>query len=210
VLDFITQWVSGSPATYPLITALAIADIIGIFPAETVIIAATLLALHGPLLVMGIAAAAIVGALIGDNILFLIGRHGGGWLCRRLVRGQKSQERLQWAQRAMRRHRDMIIIGGRFLPGGRTVVMLAAGLLEVPWGRFAPADLVAVLLWAGYYVGVTVALGNVFSQMQWLTLVIALAIGLLIGGVAEATRRISLRRQSQQPARTREHSSEVT
>ncbi|MDR7303388.1 DedA family protein [Haloactinomyces albus] len=194
MFDFITQWISGSPVTYPVISALAVLDIIGIVPAETVIITATLAALRGDLWVVGVAAAAIVGALVGDNILYLIGQHGGGRLVNWLFRSERSRERLDWARRRMHRHRNVIIIGGRFLPGGRTVVMFAAGTLQVPWRRFIPADVVAVVMWAGYYVGTTVAFGEVFSGKPWLTLLLSVAVGITLGAVAEVVRRFSERR----------------
>ncbi|WP_158546657.1 DedA family protein [Halopolyspora algeriensis] len=197
MFDFITQWISGSPVTYPVISALAVLDIIGIVPAETVVITATLIALHGDLWVVGVAAAAVVGALVGDNILYLIGQYGGGRLVNYLFRSDRSRQRLDWARRRMHRHRNVIIIGGRFLPGGRTVVMFAAGTLRVPWRRFILADVVAVVLWAGYHVGATVAFGEAFSGKPWLTLLLSVAVGITLGAAAEVIRRFS-ERQNQQ------------
>ncbi len=186
--------VSASPLTNLLITGLTIADIIGVVPAETVIVSATVLALQGPLLIIGIAATAIVGAVIGDNILYHLGRGWGGRLVGKLFRSQRSRRRLDWAERRMFRHRNGVIIAGRMVPGGRTAVMFAAGMLEVSWRRFIVPEVISVLLWTSYWVGATMLFGPQFSGRQWLVIVISLGIAAVFGGIAEVIRRVTDRR----------------
>ncbi|HET7329065.1 MAG TPA: hypothetical protein VFJ14_17480, partial [Nocardioidaceae bacterium] len=72
--------------------------------------------------------------------------------------------------------------------------MFAAGLLETPWRRFIVADVIAVVLWACYWVGATALLGEAFSDRQWLTILISIGIGVVIGLVAELIRRYAERR----------------
>lgn len=198
-MNWLSGLVSASPLTYLLITGLAIADIIGVVPAETVIVSATVLAMQGPLLIIGIVAAAIVGAVIGDNILYHLGRGWGGRLVGRLFRSQRSRRRLDWAQRQMHRHRNGVILGGRFVPAGRTAVMFAAGMLEVPWRRFIVPDVVSILLWTSYWVGITVLFGQQFSGRQWLVIALSVGIAVVLGGIAEIIRRVTERRE--EPAR---------
>lgn len=194
LVDFLSGWVTNSPTTYLVILALAVADIIGIVPAETVLVTAVVLALQGPLWVAGVALAAIVGAIIGDNVLYFLGRKVGPPLIGRVFRSERSKERLDWARRNMHRHRVLVIVAGRFLPGGRTVVMFAAGLLNVPWRRFVVPEVLAVLLWATYYVCVPVLFGDQLAG--WATIVLALGVAVVVGGVAELVRRYTERRSS--------------
>ena len=70
-------------------------------------------------------------------------------ISRRLFRGDKSKERLDWAQNAVRKRGGTLIILGRFIPGGRTATTFAAGTLELDYRhRFLPADVLAALFWS--------------------------------------------------------------
>lgn len=53
----------------------------------------------------------------------------------------------------------------------------------------AGADVVAVTLWTGYWVGVTAITGETFSGKPWLSLVLSLGVAAVVGVAAEAVRR---------------------
>lgn len=201
MFDFLTSWISDSPLTYLVILGLTAADIIAIIPAETVIVTAVVLALQANLLVVGVAAAAVIGAVIGDNILYFLGRRFGPRLADRLFRGDTSRERLDWAQRQMHRHRTLVIIAGRFVPVGRTATMFAAGLLNVPWRQFIWPEVIAVLLWAAYYVCVPVLFGGTLPS--FVTIGVSIGIAIVLGGIAELVRRFLERRQDPSPESSR-------
>lgn len=191
VLDFLTHWISQSPLTYLVIAALTLADILAIVPADTVVVTAVVLALHGPLLVPGVVGAAVAGAVIGDNIMYVFGRRIGPSLVGRFFRSDTAKERLDWAYRQMHRHRNLAIIAGRFVPVGRTATMFAAGLSHVPWRLFIVPEVIAVLLWVSYYVCVPILFGNALPA--WLTIVASLGIAVVLAGIAEAVRRFTER-----------------
>lgn len=195
VFDWFTELVSASPLTYLLVLVLTMADVTGLIPAEAVVTTATLVAVRGSLLLPGVGLASVAGVAAGDTLLFLLGRRVGARVAGRLFRGERAQERLRWAERQMSRHGAVIVVAGRWLPMGRTVTVFAAGALELPWRRFAVADSVAIALWAGYYIGVTVALGRAFLGKPWLTLVVSLGIATAAGVVAEGLRRRHVRRR---------------
>lgn len=196
MFDWLNHLVSDSPLSYLIILGLTVADITGIVPAETVIVTSTLLALHGGLLVVAVGITAVVGALIGDNILYALGRWVGTPVADRMFRGETSRRRLEWARRNMRRYSLTLIVVGRLIPMGRTAVMLAAGLLDVPYRRFITADVPSVLLWGLYWVGLPAVLGQAISGNPWLTLVISVGVATITGGVAELVRRRTERRRA--------------
>ena len=43
----------------------------------------------------------------------------------RLFRGEKGRARLEWAERAVDRHGGVLVVMGRFIPGGRTASTFA-------------------------------------------------------------------------------------
>lgn len=189
---------SGSWWIYLLIAMLAAADITVLVPADAVIIAAVVLALHGPLLVPVIAAAAVAGAVTGDNLLYVLGRRAGPLMVDRLFRSERSKRRLARAREQMNRHHRLLIVAGRFVPVGRTATMLAAGLLHVPWCRFIVPEVVAVLLWAAYTVLTPVAFGD--AVPGWGALLLSFGVALLLAGAAELARRlVELRRREAGP-----------
>jgi membrane-associated protein len=91
----------------------------------------------------------------------------------------------------------MLIIVGRFIPGGRTVVTLSAGTLGYPWRRFVLFDAIAASIWASYaallgYVG-----GHAFEKQPWKGLLLAFAIALAVTGGVELFRWWKRRQASQ-------------
>lgn len=191
MFGLLNDWITPSPVSYLVIAGLAVADIIGVLPSEAVVVTATLLAIDGDLLIPAIAAAAVIGALTGDNILYLLGRRYGDSVVDWMFRSARSRERLAWIRRQMHRHGSGIVVVGRMIPMGRTATMFAAGGLGIRWRRFIVADALGVMVWAGYWVGVTVVLGETFTQRQWLPILISVGIAVVVGLVVEVIRRRS-------------------
>ena len=81
-------------AGYPLLVLLVMGESSGVpLPGETALIAAALLASAGKLEIELVIALAAAGAIIGDNIGYVIGRKGGRWLLERP--GMLHRQRLQ-------------------------------------------------------------------------------------------------------------------
>jgi membrane protein DedA with SNARE-associated domain len=117
----------------------------------------------------------IAGVVIGDGVLYAIGRLWGhkllnlGWVQRNLVPPEKRAEIEQnFARRGI-----MVLLGARILPGIRAPIFIIAGTLRVPVGRFLLADgiyaipLVNVLFWLSYFLTDQVLV--VFKQIQAVT-----------------------------------------
>jgi membrane-associated protein len=199
-LDKATDYVSGSPVTYAVITAVSAVDaFFPLVPSETTVIAAGTLAASGDLFLWAIIPAAAVGAFAGDNLTYALGATVGERAAGK-IEGSKGRRRLEWAHRMLDEHGGLIIVGARFIPGGRTATMLAAGTFDMTWRRFAVYDAIAVTLWASYsallgYIG-----GSAFREETWKALALGFGIALAVGVVIELARRIQARRRSDLPA----------
>ncbi len=137
-----------------------------------------------------------LGAFLGDNTAYFIGRRWGDAIKRRFFSSKKAQERLAWADRQLDERGGEIIVIARFIPGGRTAVCLSAGGLKMPWRRFATFDAIAGIVWASYaallgYVG-----GKQFEEAPWKGLLLALTIAFSVAGAVELVRWLMRRRKA--------------
>jgi membrane protein DedA with SNARE-associated domain len=195
VFDWLTHEVSQSAATYPVVAFAAATDVLlPLIPSETIVITASVLAAQGDLLIWAIVPAVALGAFLGDNLCYLLGRKIGDPIADRLFDDEKGQARLRWAEEALR-HRGAILIGvGRFIPGGRTATTFAAGTLEMPYRQFLVADAFAAVLWALYVSMLGYLGGETFKDNLWLPLATSFACAMLVGAGFEAWRRVQKRR----------------
>ena len=144
-IEFAVGWIYVAIAV-----VVAVDAFFPLVPGETVLITGAVLAGRGEAWLPGVLAAAIGGALAGDHFSYLLGRLLGGRAARRLFRSEKSRGRLQEATRLLDRRGTVVIVGARFVPGGRTAATFACGLLRMPLRRFTPADAIGVVLWCSY------------------------------------------------------------
>ena len=104
----------------------ALDAIIPLVPSETSVILAGVLASTGDLTSILVILSAAGGAMRGDNASYWIGRKVGHRFVDRFFKGER-RKRLDWAERQVQERGGYLIIIGRFIPGGRTVVTLACG-----------------------------------------------------------------------------------
>jgi membrane protein DedA with SNARE-associated domain len=155
-----------------------------------VVVAAAALSASGRLNVIVVAVAAAAGALLGDNIAFGCGRLLDARLRRWLEATPRRRERLEWAEHQLDHRGGTIIVGARFIPGGRTVTMLAAGLLEMGWRRFVAFDIAAAVIWALYGTVIGYFGGTAFEDEPIVGVGVALALALVAGAAIEGGRRL--------------------
>lgn len=195
MFEWLANEVSNNPVTYLIVFAAAGTDVlVPLVPSETIVLAASVLAGQGELLIWLIVPAAALGAFLGDNVSYWLGRRVGDPVARRFFRGAKARARLDWAERAIRERGLFLIVIGRFIPGGRTATTFAAGTLEMEYRRFLVADASAAVIWALYvsmlgYIG-----GASFEDNLWLPLLIAFSVATLVAAAAEGWRRLQRRR----------------
>src|SRR5918996_2651087 len=196
-LESLLDVVSSSPWTYAAVLGVAAFDaLVPLVPSETAVIAAGVLAAAGDLQIAFVVAAGAAGAYLGDTSAYWLGRSLGGRLDRSLFRGERAARRRVWAERALDRHGGPLILGARFVPGGRTATTLTAGIVRMRWLRFAAFAAVAAIVWASYagfagYVG-----GRAFEERP----LVALAAGFgVAAGVYAAVELVRFARRRARP-----------
>jgi membrane protein DedA with SNARE-associated domain len=195
VFDWLTQEVSNSVITYPVVGFAAAADVLlPLIPSETIVITASVLAAQGDLLIWVIVPVVALGAFVGDNLSYWLGRKIGDPTADRLFADEKGQARLKWAEEALCRRGAILIGVGRFIPGGRTVTTFAAGTLEMPYRQFLVADAVAASLWALYVSMLGYLGGETFNENLWLPLAASFGAAMAVGLGFEVWRRLQSRR----------------
>jgi membrane protein DedA with SNARE-associated domain len=180
-VDSLVALVTDSPLTYLVILLLTALDpIFPLIPGEATVTAAAVLAGQGQLNILWVTLAAGIGAFVGDNAVYWIGRVAGRPLVERVLRGRAGQ--LDAAERQFERRGGLFILVGRFIPGGRTLSSMSAGALGFSWPRFIAWDLLAAVVWSiqaalpGYIGGVVVA------DRPWLAMVVGFSLSLLLAG----------------------------
>ena len=184
----LTDYVSGSPWTYAFLFGVAALDVVfPLVPSETSVILAGVIASTGDLVLFAVILVAAAGAILGDNTAYVIGRTVGHRLVNRFFSGER-RKRIDWAEQQIEERGGYLILVGRFIPGGRTAVTLACGLLEMRWRRFISFDIAAGLMWASYAALLGYFGGKAFEEQPWKGFVVAFVVALGITGAIELYR----------------------
>lgn len=152
---------------------------------ETVTLLGGVAAHQGLLKFPLVAAAVALGGMMGDQLLYLLGRCYGGKILRRFPR---YHTKIRRAQKMIQRHPYLFVIGTRFTYGFRVVGPLLIGASRLPPKIFLPLNIVGALIWAllfttlGYLGGEVIApwlhdLDQHLRHGVWLILAIVLVVG---------------------------------
>ena len=184
--------------------------LIGIFlPGDTLLITAGLWAAdtHGkhphPNIVLLVVCAA-VGALIGAQVGYLLGRRFGAPLFHRRNSRLVKQHHVERAEEIFERYGEgKAVVIARFVPGVRTLMNPVAGILEMPARSFTFWQVTGGLIWS---VGVTLAayaVGQSIHNLDHYLIPIAVAVAVisLVPVVIELRRSRRRRDREQKPER---------
>lgn len=129
-------------------------------PEDIPILTSGYLAHLGTINIWAALAVNLAGVLIGDIIIYSLGRYWGPRTAdHRLFRSLMTPRRMEKVERFFARHGKKAIFFGRFLAGLRAPLFLMAGIMRVPVRTFLGMDILAaslsvpVLLFAAYYFG---------------------------------------------------------
>jgi membrane protein DedA with SNARE-associated domain len=163
-------------------------------PGETALLAGAALAHYGELSLARVIIVAIAAAILGDNLGFFIGRHGGrafaerhGW------RVGLTPERLVEFDRFFHRHGPKTVFAARFITGLRVVGAVLAGGSGMRWRAFLFYNATGAVVWC-----ITIAFAGYSLAYSWDTLErwigrsglfgLGIVVALVIAGVVRARR----------------------
>jgi membrane protein DedA with SNARE-associated domain len=161
-------------------------------PGEVILVSAALLSARQELDVspVWVAVAACVGAIVGDSIGYLAGRHWGDRmftvLGRRFPR-KAGPDQLAYAEHVFTRYGVWAVFFGRFVALLRIFAGPLAGALKMPYPRFLCANALGGIVWA---CGTTTAIYVVGTRAEvwlkdsaWIGLAVAVALGVVVATI---------------------------
>ena len=144
-------------------------------------------------------AACLSGALLGDLLIYAIGRYLGTGFLRRhphlshLLHEEREKQMEAW----IHRHGLKVFFVARFMVGIRAPIYLAAGMLRVPFRRFLLVDafaatiVVGLVFWLSYTFGPTIGGLVRQSQLAVTGVVVVIAAVLLVAYMIYRRRRLA-------------------
>jgi membrane-associated protein len=161
-----------------LVVMIAVDAPFPVLPSETILMSAATTAFGGGDvgMVFGLFVAALAGSVLGDAVVFWLGRCSHRLLSRTV---DTEYEVSAWVRRHMLRRPGIALVGARFVPGGRLVSTAAAGRFGLPVRRFLPWTIASSAAWSAYMLLIGLALGPVTGGDPLLSLFAGVAMALL-------------------------------
>jgi membrane protein DedA with SNARE-associated domain len=146
-----------------------------------------------------VVAAAATGAIVGDNIGFLLGREGGYRLLQRYgTYVRLDEERLRLGQYLFQKRGGTMVFWGRFLPVLRIWAAFLAGANCMAWHRFLAFNAAGGIVWASLMGGTAYALGSTILRHGGVISLMGVALAmLLMASVTLVVRRNEQRLQEE-------------
>ena len=185
MVDTITMWIETVMSTewiYPLVAALIFGDcFFPVLPSEIPLnMAGAWSGSQGFPHLPTMFFVALIAAMMGDNLCFLLGTRFMP-LLKRVPKGSKAYEGLNWVKRNMRRGGGAAIIIARFIPSARLFRTILLGSMRVPWIVFVDFDTIGVALGAGEALAIGYLGGMAFSNSPVLAVVVSIIAAIIIG-----------------------------
>jgi membrane-associated protein len=182
-----------------VIFVIALLDsVLPIVPGETLVIVGGVAAGQGTQELWLVIAAGAVGAFLGDNLAYLLGRHFSDRVNAWADQSVKRRARLDAADRQIKIRGGMLLITARFIPGGRTILTVSSGLTGQPWRWFALWVATATTIWASYAAALGFFFGQAFEDNHTLAFWLAFAAALTLTALIEVVRWLRHRGAEQQ------------
>jgi membrane protein DedA with SNARE-associated domain len=171
------------PVIYAVVAALVFAEaalFFGfVFPGETAIVVAGVLASQDRVSLPVLFAVIVIAAVVGDSVGYEIGRRFGDRLIG-VKPLRKHQAKIGKAQGLLRRRGAFAVFLGRFTALLRALMPALAGSARMPYGRFLVFNAMGGIAWGiGFTTGGYLA-GTAFEQVaRWAGRVLAIGVALL-------------------------------
>ena len=185
-------------AVPPVVVYVLVALVIGLesmgvpLPGEVILVSTALLASRPELEIspVWVAVAASAGAIVGDSIGYLAGRHWGDRMFTMLGRRfpkHAGPDQLSYTRHMFARHGVWAVFFGRFVALLRIFAGPVAGALRMPYPRFLAANAAGGLVWACGTTAAVYTLGasvdRWLKDASWIGLALAIAVAIAISTV---------------------------
>ncbi|MCE5287894.1 MAG: DedA family protein [Nocardiaceae bacterium] len=150
---------------------LECALIIGLFlPGDSLLITAgiVLAAHHAPQQVWTLALGAMIAAIAGNQVGYVIGRRAGSHLTARKGSKYLTAERLIRIKHMLERHGFIAVMVSRWIPWVRTLCPMVAGAAKMDHRMFTVASTVGAIVWAPVLLLLGFYSGEFLEQVEWL------------------------------------------
>ncbi|MEV1173316.1 DedA family protein [Nonomuraea sp. NPDC049784] len=184
----IDVWLQAIPAGWLYATVALVIGLesLGIpLPGEIVLVSAAILAAKGVVDPFWVGVCASAGAIVGDSAGYAIGRKGGAPMFERLGRRFPKHfgpRHVAKAEQYFQRFGVWAVFVGRFIALLRILAGPLAGALRMPYWKFAVANVLGGIVWAGGTTTVIFYLGLVAEKwlkgFSWVALGVAVVFGI--------------------------------
>ena len=155
------------------------------FPSESVVVGlASLVITQGVPDVWLLILVSSLGAFVGDNLAYAMGR-GVGTQRFRWMRRPRSQKAFEWAGYELEKRAASLILVARFIPFGRVAVNLTAGATGYSRRRFLVLTCISAIAWGSYSVGIGALAGAWFKDNHLLGVTVAISVAVLLGFIVD-------------------------
>ena len=180
VLDGVPHWV-----VYLTVFALPFLEasvFLGfVFPGETAVVFAGVLASQGEVSLATVCVLAVAGAILGDAVGYAVGRRWGTWIQASRLGRRIGADRWRTTESFLQRRGPAAVFFGRWTALLRAMVPSAAGMAHVPYPTFQLWNALGGTIWAltcaigGYLAGDVV--GHYVNDVGWVVIgVVVLAV----------------------------------
>jgi membrane protein DedA with SNARE-associated domain/rhodanese-related sulfurtransferase len=140
---------------YTVLFLLVLAEALGLpVPAALALLVAGGSSAKGPLHLGVVLLTSVSALLLGDGLLFLLGRYTGWWLLGILCKLSLNPDScILRSAESFRRHGRILLVLAKFVPGINSLAPPLAGSMNMRFVQFFPLDVGGALLYAFVWVG---------------------------------------------------------
>jgi membrane protein DedA with SNARE-associated domain len=136
-------------------------------PGESVLILASIYAATHDVNIAFVIGAAVIGAVLGDNIGYIIGREFGYRLLLRWgPRVGVNENRIRVGQYLFLKHGAKVVFFGRFVAILRFIAAFLAGVNQMRWINFLLANALGAIVWANIVGLAAYSMGRSIHRLQ--------------------------------------------
>jgi membrane-associated protein len=184
----------------PVLAIMIAADgPVPVLPSETLLMSAVAAAfgVGDVRAIVGLFAAALVGSVAGDLLVFALGRSSN----RFLPAAAHAECGLGHWVRANLLHRPVVaLVGARMLPAGRLISTAAAGRVGLPVSAFLLGSVASSAVWSVYMLTIGMLLGPIVGGNPFLSLAAGVVMAVVTAGGFALVSRLRARRRRAAPA----------